>query len=145
VHDLDFQRLQIEVRHGKSCKDRHTMMPSRMGEMLKFHLEEVQRLHHHDLAEGYGKMRLPHALGRTYPHAPVEWDWQWVFPQHHRWHNPNIGEQGRHHLNPSVIQKAVRRVVLASGIITPATCHTFCYSSAAHMLERCQDICTIQE
>lgn len=24
-------------------------------------------------AEGYGKVPLPHSLGRQYPHAPVEW------------------------------------------------------------------------
>lgn len=103
VHDLDFQRLQITVRHGKGGKHRRMMLPSRVAEKLKFHLEEVRSLHRQDLAEGYGRVRLPHALGRKYPHAPVEWGWQWVFPQQHRWHNPNTGEQERHHLDPSVI------------------------------------------
>ena len=41
AHDLDFQRLQITVRHGKGGKDRRTMLPSRVAEKLKFHLEEV--------------------------------------------------------------------------------------------------------
>ena len=83
--------------------------------------------------------------GAQVPPAPVEWGWQWVFPQQRRWHDTQTGEQGRHHLDPSVIQKAVRRAVVASGIITPATCHTFRHSFATHLLERGQDIRIIQE
>jgi integron integrase len=145
VHDVDFQRRQITVRQGKGGKDRRTMLPARVGEKLREHLEEVRRMHRQDLAEGYGRVQLPHALARKYPRAPVEWGWQWVFPQHHRWHNADTGEQGRHHLDPSLIQKAVRRAVLVSGIVTPATCHTFRHSFATHLLERGQDIRTIQE
>jgi len=63
---------------------------------------------------------------------------------HHRWHNPNTGEQGRHHLDASVIQQAMRRAVLASGIITPATIHTFRHSLTTHLLECSPWACAAQ-
>lgn len=47
------------------------MLPARVAEKLQAHLQEVQRLHRQDLADGYGRVRLPNALVRKYPHAPV--------------------------------------------------------------------------
>ena len=145
VHDLDFNRHELTVRNGKGGKDRRTLLPERLAKELRNHLDEVRKIHNQDLIDGWGRVALPFALARKYPNAAVEWGWQWVFPQQRRWQDPTSGEQGRHHLDPSLIQKSVRRAVLAAGISKPASCHTLRHSFATHLLERGQDIRTIQE
>jgi integron integrase len=145
VHDLDFNRRELTVRNGKGGKDRRTLLPERLSKELRNHLEEVRQIHQRDLMDGWGRVGLPYALARKYPNAAVEWGWQWVFPQQRRWQDPTSGEKGRHHLDPSLIQKSVRRAVLAAGISKPASCHSLRHSFATHLLERGQDIRTIQE
>lgn len=56
VKDVDFTRREIIVRDGKGQKDRVTMLPMRVVEPLRQHLNKVQRLHQDDLAEGLAKL-----------------------------------------------------------------------------------------
>lgn len=145
IKDVDLEQRCITVRCGKGDKDRRTVLPSSLVDPLKRHMDEVQHQHQNDLSAGWGAVELPHALERKYRNAAREWGWQWLFPQGRRWRDPRQNIEGRHHLDPSLVQRAVRAAVQAAGISKPATCHTFRHSFATHLLEQGADIRTIQE
>jgi integrase len=84
------------------------------------------------LGEGWGRARLPDALERKYHNASKEWRWQWVFPQENRRKNHLTGEEGRHHMDESILQKAFKRAVAKADFSTRATCHTLRHSFATH-------------
>ncbi len=145
VKDLDFDRRQLTVHQGKGRKDRVTVLPDALIEPLRTHLDGVRALHEEDLREGFGDAKLPHALARKYPTAARGFGWQFVFPASRRSQDPETGHIHRHHLDPSTVQKAVKRASGAAGIDKRASCHTLRHSFATHLLEGGTDVRTVQD
>lgn len=75
------EALRLRVRDGKGGKDRTIMLPDGLGRQLASHLQHVRDIHRKDLADGWGRVLLPHALARKYPNAPVEWVGNGCFPK----------------------------------------------------------------
>ena len=145
IQDIDFSRNEIIVRNGKGAKDRVTMLPESLKPELQAHMVHVKGIHESDIAEGWGRVPVPGALLKKYPNASKDWAWQWIFPQERRWKNTKSGDQGRYHMDPSLLQNAVHEAVLRAGIAKRASCHTFRHSFATHLLESGYDIRTVQE
>ena len=59
--------------------------------------------------------------------------------------NAATGKEGRHHMDESLLQKAVIEALAKSGLTKRATFHTFCHSFATHLLKGDYDIRTVQE
>jgi integron integrase len=130
VKDLDFDLLQIAVRKGKGDVDRLTLLPSSLKEPLQKHLERVRKLHEADLARGFGQVYMPNALERKYPAASREWGWQYIFPSRDLSADPLAGMVRRHHVDRSVINKAIQIATRRSGFTKEISAHTFRHSFA---------------
>lgn len=144
IQEIDYELKTITIRSGKGAKDRITTFPSSIVPFLQNHLSKVKSIHENDLANGYGEVYMPYALARKYPSAAREWGWQYVFPASALSIDPRSGVTRRHHIDPSVINKAIKSAARKAGLTKRISAHTLRHSFATHLLQRGTDIRTIQ-
>lgn len=145
VKDIDFSNNLLIVRAGKGEKDRTTILPDKIKESLREHLQRMKKLHDQDLAKGYGVTALPDALAKKYPNANNRRAWQWVFPSKSLVVHPLSGRIMRNYIQHSTLQRVIKNGLRKSEISKPASCHTLRPSFATHLLEAGYNIRTIQE
>lgn len=144
VKDVDFARREILVRDGKGGKDRRTMLPASLEAGLREALAHALRLHAADLADGHGRVWLPHALARKYPNAAAEPAWQYLFPADALSVDPRDGIKRRHHIGEEALSRHIKQAALRARLAKTVSAHTLRHSFATHLLESGYDIRTVQ-
>lgn len=145
VQDVDLDRLSLSIRDSKGNKDRVTLLGASLRAELELSIANAIRQQQEDNESGVG-CSMPVSLGRKYPNAFRAPSWAFIFPSTTLCHHPVTGELCRHHLQETVVRKALRRACKEAGVVTKrVNCHTFRHSFATHMLASGTDIRTVQE
>lgn len=145
VKDIDFGNRVIHIRQAKGHKDRIVQLPDCLIGDLQRQIEDSERLHDIDIADGCARVPLPFALDRKCPRAASEISWYWLFCSQQRSREPGTGRIGRFHIDESTFSRALAEAVRRARIRKRVTSHCLRHSYATHLMNSRVPLVQIKE
>jgi len=145
VNDVDLALKQIRVWNGKGYKHRITTLAMELIPAIEQQVHRVQGLLFEDVNNPeFCGVWMPDALSRKYKNANKTLGWQYLFPSSRLSRDPKTNLLRRHHLDMSVINKALKKASSDAGITKQVSSHTLRHSFATHLLQNGVDIRTVK-
>jgi site-specific recombinase XerD len=134
VRDIKDHRIVVCDSMGRPARE--TVLPERVRDPLRSHLEKLKIRHIRELADGFGGVQLP--LNSGVPSSACRsWAWQFLFP------GPYMGESGggderalRTHTRSIELRQAIEQAARMAELDQPMSEKILRNSFAAHLLQR---------
>lgn len=134
IRDLRDRRIIVRDSNGRMTRE--TVLPDRVRDSVRAHLEALKLQHIRELADGFGGVKLP--LNANMPaSANRSWAWQFLFPGPYMSETSGRGATTlRSHVSPAEIRQAIEQAARMAALDRPVSENTLRNSFAAHLLQR---------
>lgn len=140
IEDIKFDLQQISVRGASGIGARKTVLPDLVACKLQYLIDDLHQQWKIEIAEGFGFVRTPNKKKIT-----DAWPLQWLFPANRRYLDLETGKYLRHHLNETVIQKALRKASIRADVPVAIAPKDLRVAFAASLLTGGANVRTVQE